>query len=267
MYPQSRPWLTQPSSFPSLSPRWVPSMLSLFCGYPGYVDLVTGSSYVVSNDMPILPGSGGVGAQGNASDRTARLDIATRSFDGVTILAVVGGGAANLDARAFNLGYTVDNDNYIAIGTGSAAGAKARVLTVASGNAGTTSVVTTANVFDGLPHAVILRWIRGVGTQAFVDGQNDAFAANAFNTALIVNRVGIGSLFRLNPAAYFGGQVFLGASFGSALSDSECREISFNPWAALFQPQRIWIPAPTAAAFKPFWARGSNVLLGAGVVQ
>lgn len=40
-----------------------------------------------------------------------------------------------------------------------------------------------------------------------------------------------------------------------------------NPWA-LFEHQRVRVPVGSAApAFKPFWARGSNVLIGAGVVQ
>jgi hypothetical protein len=255
------PWSQQPQGPVEIEPLWRGSLLSLYLGSVGFVDLVTQGSYVLTNLFD-GPGLGGVGAIGNASNRSARVDYPEQAVDGLTVFAVLSGGGSAADDRAFSATDGTATNAYCAIGTAASGSSnKMRVLTVVPGGAGTSTVNTTADVFEGGVHAVALRWVRAVGTTGFVDGALDGFATNTENVAFPVNRSGLCALVRSSVAAQWGGTLYLGAAFNRALSDDELITLTRNPWQ-LFAPRQIWLPLDSTGTTYTITPSGGVVFSG-----
>lgn len=57
----------------------------------------------------------------------------------------------------------------------------------------------------------------------------------------------------------------MGAVFRRALNDGELIDLTANPWQ-LFKPRTArFISIPSAAVFKPYWARSRSLIIGSGV--
>lgn len=236
------PWDSQPQDAVEVNPDLQTGLLAAFNGAQ-ISRLANGfpATLVGSIGSGVTPR--GLGYQGDGTGKYAYYDNPSISTSALTILAVVyDGTTGTADRRALSVADRANANNYLAIGRGSTAAAKARVLAVVDGSAGTSTVETTRNVFDGQVHAIALRWTRGVGTQSFVDGSIDAFAVNT--TAANINATGttVCALGRSTFATFYSGAVLLGASWARGLSDQECAELTANPWS-LFAPRSIWVPS------------------------
>jgi hypothetical protein len=237
--------LIQPQGRVDVASEWHESLLSAYNGGSGFFDVRLLSNYSVQNNLSVEAARVGVGAAGNASNKSAFIAYPEVSISGATVLAVVQGGNGLPDDRAFSLARGTDAANYLAIGTGATFTTKARVVTVVNNVAGTATTVTTKDVFGPTPAACALRWEKGVGTTAFVDGALDAFAANTENSNFPASRSGLCALVRNSTAAQFGGILLAGFAFNRALSNDECIELTRNPWQVFrASPRRLYFDVP-----------------------
>lgn len=81
-------------------------------------------------------------------------------------------------------------------------------------------------------------WVNGVKTSSGTTDQG----------VPAVNQFEIGNLWRTSPVQHFAGAIPLAALLSYAPTDDECRAIAANAYAALLEPQRIWVPVSASGA-------------------
>lgn len=72
---------------------------------------------------------------------------------------------------------------------------------------------------------------------------------------------------RSDGATQLAGSIYHIALFRGALPDDLQMRLDAEPFS-VYEPQRLWAPRGSVApTFNPAWARGSNIMIGAGVAQ
>lgn len=238
--------LIQPQGRIVIAHDWNDSVLSSYVGGNNFTEVKSQNDFgSYSSRPPENVVQGGIAAQGNGSSLNAVYNIPRIDLSGLTLLAVVQGGATS-DRRAASMAWSASNGVYLGFGCGVTLASKLRVVTVVNAVSGDNTVTTDSDVFTAEPVAAALRWVRGVGTTAFVAGKKDRSATNTENSVFQYTSHTICALGRNTAVTFYSGLVHTSTAFNKALTDDQIKEITMYPYSIFkAEPRRLYFDVPT----------------------
>lgn len=210
----------------------------------------------------------GVAMETNGSNSNIYFPIPQITLAAWTIFALVKSSTATFDARAVNFGLSTDTNPYIQVGVENTGTTKVRVL--AQGNGGTLPANQTSVgvAFNGIPHFVVLTY-DGQNVRCYIDGILDTTAPTSAGALWTINQISVGALQRSSGSAFYAGSTYIAGGHNRALSDSEIKRLSANPWQLFVDaPQRrLLVEAPASGPDVTVALSGQTITASRGTIS